>query len=252
MKNPFQRGLKRVAHHWIPPRLLKYQIASRNWRRGEREIRYLDTLVVPGRNAIDVGAFLGAYTYFLAKLSPTVYAFEPQRMCCEFLRRAYRNNVRVYDCALSNYSGEIGMLHGADKLPNQGASLLSGDKSKNHQRPESAPVQVAVKRLDEFELDNIGFIKIDAEGEETNVLEGAEQTLTAHRPNLLIEIEQRHRQGDIYDVFRDVEAHGYHGEYLIDGEFRSLKTFSVAHHQHARLAGDKSKPYINNFVFRPN
>lgn len=251
MKNPLQRGLKRLAHRFVSPKLLKHQIALRNWRRGEIEIRFLSQLVSRDKAAIDIGAFLGAYTYFLAKYAAHVHAFEPQQRCCEFLRRAYDSRVTIYDCALSNYEGVVAMHAGGDRLPNQGASLSGGEKSTHLRTGPNNTVDVTVRRLDDFNLNNVGFIKIDAEGEETNVLEGAQQTLSANRPTLLIEIEQRHRQGDIYDVFRDIEALGYRGEYIIDDEFRSLKTFSVDHHQRARLAGDKSQPYINNFIFRP-
>ncbi|MGR8948699.1 MAG: FkbM family methyltransferase, partial [Gammaproteobacteria bacterium] len=131
MKNPLQRALKRAAHQFLPPSLLKYQIAYRNWRRGEIEIRHLGELVNPGRASIDVGAYLGAYTYFLAKLTTHVHAFEPQTNCSQFLRRAYSSNVTIYDCALSNYEGSVGMRHAGDEFPNQGASLLSGEKSRS-------------------------------------------------------------------------------------------------------------------------
>ena len=252
MKNPLQRGLKRLAYRFVSPKLLKHQIALRNWRRGEIEIRYLSHLVNRDKAAIDVGAFMGAYTYFLTKHSAHVHAFEPQQRCCEFLRRAYGSRATIYACALSNYAGVVAMHAGGDLVPNQGASLSGGEKSTHQRFGPSTTVDVSVKRLDDFDLSNIGFIKIDAEGEETNVLEGAQQTLSANRPILLIEIEQRHRQGDIYDVFSDIEALGYHGEYIINDEFRSLKTFSVEQYQRARLAGDKSQPYINNFIFRPH
>ena len=251
MKNPLQRGFKQLAHRFVPPTLLKHQIAFRNWRRGEIEIRHLGELVDRNRAAIDVGAYLGAYTYFLAKLTTHVFAFEPQQSGYQFLQRAYGERVTVYDCALSNYDGAVAMHTSAGSLPNQGASLAAGEKSTGNGTKLTNTVDVQVHRLDHFELNNIGFIKIDAEGEETNVLSGAESTLQRNRPTLLIEIEQRHRQGDIYDVFRDIEARGYRGEFILAGERRSLKTFSVEHHQHARLAGDKSKPYINNFIFSP-
>jgi FkbM family methyltransferase len=266
MKNRFQRTLKHLSHRVIPPAVLKHQIAWRNWRRGEPEIRYLKNLVDPNRAAIDVGAYLGAYTYFLARLAPAVYAFEPQQSCYQFLSRAYTKPVYIYQCALSNHEGVVGMRNGGDAMPNQGASLITGQKTNQHtnsvgdssnqngnqngdQNSESL-VNVQVKRLDSFELNNIGFIKIDAEGEETNVLDGAEHTIAKNMPCLLIEIEQRHRQDDIYDVFSQIEALGYQGEYLLEGERHALQTFSVEHHQQARLAGDKNMPYINNFIFR--
>lgn len=253
MKNRFQRTLKRLSHQLVPPRLLKHQIALRNWRRGEPEIRVLKTLVPPDRGAIDVGAYLGAYTYFLARLSPRVHAFEPQPECFRFLSSAYSVPVHIHQCALSNQEGTIGMTHANDTIPNQGASLVSGEKSAAHEfDPSTDILEVEVKKLDSFDLSNIGFIKIDAEGEETNVLSGAQQLISTQRPVLLIEIEQRHREEDIAEVFRHIKSLGYAGEFLLNKEFQPLSVFSVEQHQQARLAGDKTKPYINNFIFRPN
>lgn len=248
MKNRFQSALKRTAHRVIPPALLKYQIAWRNWRRGEVEIRYLSSLVDRNRLSVDVGAYLGAYTFFLSRLSQGVHAFEPQLACYEFLNRAYAEPVIVHRCALSNHSGTVAMNHAADNTPNQGASLVTSEKSIN--KPNENLALVAVERLDNFHLQNVGFIKIDAEGEETNVLAGAQQTIARDKPTLLIEIEQRHRDGDIYQVFADIEALGYVGEFILDNKIEPLSAFSVQRHQHARLAGNKQMPYINNFIFK--
>ncbi len=252
MKTSLQRTIKRISHQLIPPRVLKHQIAYRNWRRGEIEIRYLDQLINPAQGSIDIGAYLGAYTYYLAKLTRHVHAFEPQTNCNRFLRSAFKQNVSVYEYALSNYEGRVAMRNAGDEMPNQGASLESSEKSRHTTSDDDSAVTVDVKRLDSFDLNNIGFIKIDAEGEETNVIEGATQTIANNRPTLLIEIEQRHRQGNIYDVFREIEALGYRGEFICEGEIRALKSFSVDEHQHARLAGDRSKSYINNFIFKSN
>ena len=47
---------------------------------------------------------------------------------------------------------------------------------------------VVTEKLDYFELDNISLIKIDAEGSEAKVLEGAEETINKCKPIILIEI----------------------------------------------------------------
>ena len=53
-------------------------------------------------------------------------------------------------------------------------------------------IRVPLRTLDSYNLSNIGFIKIDVEGHELDVLRGAEVTLRRDQPNLLIEIENRH------------------------------------------------------------
>jgi hypothetical protein len=55
----------------------------------------------------------------------------------------------------------------------------------------------------------------------------------------------------IDDVFGQVVGYGYRGEYLREGQWHPLDTFSVERLQLARLAGDESAPYVNNFLFRP-
>ncbi|MEM7467385.1 MAG: FkbM family methyltransferase [Pseudomonadota bacterium] len=251
MKNLMQRGLRSVAHTLIPPRILKHQIAHRNWRRGEREIKFLHELVDPARTAVDVGAYMGAYTYFLAKLATHVHAFEPQVSCQEFLSRAYPEKVTVHRSAVSNFNGEMGMQNAHYDSQNQGARLHSQENLPADSASPASLFEVTVTRLDDVDLGTVGFIKIDAEGEESNVLEGAETLVETNKPVLLIEIEQRHREQDIYEVFKKIESIGYNGQFILDGERRSLRTFSVEHHQFARLKGDKTQPYINNFIFEP-
>jgi len=217
---------------------LKYQIALRNYRRGEPEIHLLAELVDPGRSAADVGAFLGAYTFFLARRCRHVYAFEPQVECARFLRRAYGPQVTVYDCALAERAGSACLA--GDCAEDQSAKLVSGNDGK----------AVQVKTLDEFEIDDLGFLKIDAEGAEHRILQGASATIQRCKPTLLVEIEQRHTDKDINEIFRYVIDLGYRGYYYHEGRVQDLETFSVDAMQRARLDGDSGQPYINNFIFR--
>ncbi len=241
---PLQRrlktGLRHLGRERVPPLLYRYAIALRNWRRGEPEIRLLPELVRPGCVAVDVGAFLGAYTFFLRRLAREVHAFEPQPACARFLTRAYPRRVTVHTCALSDHEGVAALL--GDEGPDQGARIGEGSGTGR---------EVQLKRLDDFGLREVGFIKIDAEGCESKVLAGAEQTLSCWRPVLLVEIEQRHLQRPIDEVFREILGRGYAGSFLCRGERLPLARFSLEGHQLARLNGDRSRPYINNFIFEP-
>ncbi len=250
MKKKRNKPLKKLAYALLPPRLLKYQIALRNYRRGEPEIRLLKDLSPAGKVAIDIGAFMGAYTWFLERSASHVHVFEPQPACAEFIQRACRANVTVHNCALHDHSGLCKMSLPAGTEPSQAARI---DVDQNNAEADAAmqTIEVALKTLDEFNLDDVGFIKIDAEGAEENIIHGASQTLQRCRPKLLIEIEQRHVERPIEQIFETVLNQGYRGSFFINGEIRELSEFSVDEHQHARLAGDRSKFYINNFIFRP-
>ena len=44
-----------------------------------------------------------------------------------------------------------------------------------------------MKKLDDFEYDNLDFVKIDVEGYENKVILGAENTLKKHKPIIIVE-----------------------------------------------------------------
>jgi hypothetical protein len=85
------------------------------------------------------------------------------------------------------------------------------------------------------------------------VLRGAVETLRRHRPNLLIEIEQRHSPTPILKTFQWLDALGYAGE-LLDpdgGGRRPLSEFDVAEHQEGRRRLIAERRYVSSFIFRP-
>jgi FkbM family methyltransferase len=234
-------GVKEFAYQYLPPRLLKYQIAWRNYRRGEPEIRLLRELVDPGRATIDIGAYLGAYTFFLRRLARHVHAFEPQPACAAFLERAFKSGVTVYPVALAERVGSA-FLQTTGTGPFQAATLAES--------ASGTVTPVRLQRLDDFAFDNIGFIKLDAEGAEQRILSGAVQTLERERPVLLVEMEQRHG-ADLPGQMAWLAEHGYRGSFWFEGRERPLIDFSIERMQQARLTGAAAQPYVNNFIFRP-
>ncbi len=247
MKKKRSKPFKRLAYALLPPRLLKYQIALRDYRRGEPEIRLLKELCPADTVAVDIGGFMGSYTWFLERIASHVHVFEPQPYCADFISRAAASNVTVHHCALSDQVGSCSLNLPVQDGPSQ-AARIGDDKQLD---ADGRQIQVELKTLDSYELENVGFIKIDAEGAEEKILTGAADTLQRCSPTLLIEIEQRHIGKPIDEIFNSIQALGYKGSYFNAGEIHPLDTFSVDEHQKARLAGDRSKPYINNFIFNP-
>lgn len=218
----------------------------------EVEMDHLGEYVDRQKLAIDVGANKGVYTYALSRLAASVFAFEPQPKLAELIT-AYRHNIQVYEVALSNKSGQL-ELH----IPSQHGILLSGLATLLPVSGEFQTITVPVRTLDSYNFENIGFIKIDVEGNERDTLEGAEQLLKKQQPNLLIEIEQRHLHFPMDEIFTWLHQRGYSGFFYFAGQRRPLSEFSYELYQqpyledviHGRDANIRGK-YVNNFFFVP-
>jgi FkbM family methyltransferase len=236
--------LKTVPDRWHLP--IRYRAMSVLGTM-EPEVAHLRTMVRPRGVAIDVGANHGVYSYALARLGLHVEAFEPQPWCGHTLEAWARGRVVVHQAGLSDVEGTL-TLH----LPVVNGTRFTGYATFGEIEGESEAIEVPVRRLDDFAFSDVSFIKIDVEGHEAQVLRGAQATIEKSKPTLLVEIEERHlSSGSIDEVFDQVLGYGYVGEYLHDGAWRPIETFSVERMQRARVAGDASAPYLNNFLFRP-
>ncbi len=98
---------------------------------------------------------------------------------------------------------------------------------------------VNVKKLDDFRFENpISFIKIDVEGHELEVIEGAIATINKNKPILLVEIEERYSKRKVIDTIKFVNALGYKSYYFNEKELINT----------AILTNFDS---YNNFIFKP-
>ena len=234
-----------LKYRLIPGRWYAWFHARRNLRWGERELAYLPHLVDPDRGAIDVGANKGVYSYFLARLCPSVVAFEPNPKLIPVLRRCVASNVRVEPVALSNHRGEVEM-----RLPRtaRGVSNQLGTLRRTESFPDYVTINVQAARLDDYHFDNIGFMKIDVEGHELEVLEGGRETIARCRPTLLLELEQKHLGYPVTRAIAAVEAYGYEGYVLAADGLKSVRRFDPDREYRKNVA---PRDYIYNFIFLP-
>ena len=90
-------------------------------------------------------------------------------------------------------------------------------------------IPVKTKRLDDIEITNaIGFIKIDVEGHEKNVLKGGEKLIKKNKPPLLVEIEKRHNGQEVIQTINFINSYGYNAYYLNNksGEIKKISNLS--------------------------
>lgn len=128
------------------------------------------------KSFVDIGAHTGTYSITLSGDCLAVHSFEPQRFAynalCGSLALSGISNVLTYNTALgSNAQVGKGLMY---IEPNTGGgSTLHIDSADFNFRSQL----VDINTLDSFNIKDIGFIKIDAEGNEYNIISGAQETL---------------------------------------------------------------------------
>lgn len=221
------------------------------------ELGFHRVLHRPG-TLLDVGAHDGGFTLpFAALPGSRVLAFEPLPESFARLRAAAGGlaHVTLRQEALGDATGEAVLrLPVVDGVANeQWASMAKGyDRYGPHVGERQ--VTVPLRRLDEFGLDDLTAVKLDAEGAEYEVLRGGAVTLRRCRPILSIEIEERHRVGSTWAVPAFLDALGYDGFWEHWGEWRPMAQFDRATMQVASpdpSVFSASDPYIFVFYFLP-
>lgn len=142
-----------------------------------------------GDVAVDVGANIGSWTAALADRFKRVVAVEPNPQALPMLRRVAEShlNVEVVEAAAGAECGSV-LLN----LFVEAGHASVFDDTTLETLPRGAAtgaVEVRVVSLDSFGLasEPVEFVKIDVEGAERRVVEGASGLLSARRPALLIE-----------------------------------------------------------------
>jgi FkbM family methyltransferase len=152
------------------------------------EIRSFLGWLKPGMHVVDIGANIGLYSCLAHSAigsSGKIWSFEPNPIIFARLKKNLALNrvdeAQLFNCALGNVESEVtlyspsGQTHGLSSLQNQGWQ-------------NTVQVKVPCHRLDNvINQDRIDVIKIDVEGAEKLVLEGAVNIIRTHKPKLIIE-----------------------------------------------------------------
>jgi FkbM family methyltransferase len=137
------------------------------------------------KNMIDIGAHSGTYSISLADNCKEVYSFEPQKMTyyslCGSVALSNITNITCINVGLGSEK-QVGInTLNIVSLDGVGSTLHNNN---NILRTE----QIEIKTLDSYNIENIGFIKIDVEENELDVLKGSLITLQkSNYPNILFE-----------------------------------------------------------------
>ncbi|MBV9559512.1 MAG: FkbM family methyltransferase [Bradyrhizobium sp.] len=214
----------------------------------EKEIKLLPLLCSDAKLAVDVGGNLGLYVHHLRKLCKGVVVFEPIPALQSYLRKQYRD-VRVEGVALSDSPGhaELRMPSGIHSW----ATIATTNDLSLADPARLTSIEVPVRTLDSYDFAGVGILKVDVEGHEEQVLRGAVKLLSRDKPNIVVEVEERHNPGSVRRVSNLLTGLGYDGFYLHDGNLVPIAEFRIERDQPMRNVGTSGKTgrYINNFIF---
>ena len=164
--------------------------------------------ICPGATVYDVGANVGIYTVLAsAKTGPTgqVYAFEPVERNLHYLRRHLSlnqlQNCLILETAVSNQQG-------TRRFSAASYDFRMGRLSPDGER-EVPSVSLDSCVYAERALRPPDIIKIDVEGAESEVLEGASRTLAEFHPAVFVEVHGPQQHADCRAM---LAANGYHVE----------------------------------------
>ena len=149
--------------------------------------RVVDQCVTDGVNCVDIGAHLGAMTQLFCDRSPSGkhLAVEPTPYKAAWLRSKFRD-VTIVAAALAEQPGEVKFFH---QVNNSGYSGLTKHDAHLNDLTKIEEFTVPCETLDRIvpEDRRIGFMKIDVEGAEIRVLNGAKRLLERDRPTFIFE-----------------------------------------------------------------
>ena len=198
------------THRWIENDLY--------WKGGSAyegvSLRTWEGLAKTARTVLDVGANTGLFALVakLANPAAEVIGFEPlPQFSRTFVENCRLNGVtvRVEPLAVSNFVGQARFYVPEEYRGNPYSSSLSLDHYRAHQTSEPKRLEVAVTTVDAFlarsGLPPPDLVKIDAEGQDAEVLEGMAGTLAAAHPSLIVEV----RPAAAGRIARLLDPHGY-------------------------------------------
>ena len=185
----------------------------------DRKITWICKQIVnKGDTVIDIGANIGQVSVLLSKLVGSegkVYSFEPNPELCDCLYKVIErnklSNVTLYPVALGKVEGNLTL-----RIPkiNQGkGSLVRHTKASSEDVDIiDVPVQTLSNILENEQIKSIELIKIDVEGFEAEVFDGAEKVLKNICPkSILFEFNESQIEGTFAEqpIFQILGKYGY-------------------------------------------
>lgn len=153
-------------------------------------VSYLRHFINPNKNVLDLGANIGTHSVLYSNYihsNNTVYSFEPQKVVfdilCQNIELNNCKNIIPFHFGCSNVNSVFYMNACYETKDNHGAFRIDSTLNETN-----GGLKIECKVLDELNIANVGYVKIDVEGHEYEALLGMKQLLLRDRPVIMIEI----------------------------------------------------------------
>ena len=205
--------MKQVKGWWLPDTDTDFDrwILDGNYQKEHRDgiLSFLKKQGCEFNNCLDVGAHVGFWLKDLQNAFGMVYAFEPISDVRECLKKnVEKDNYLLFDFGLGDKNETVMVNY----IPEETGNTYVSDQGNR---------EINIRRLDEIKLPKIDYIKIDAEGYEIKVLQGAEGLITRDEPFIHVEVKDKilERHGlTSADIDRYFEEIDYQKVYRIKSE----------------------------------
>ncbi len=257
-------GARHAVRAVCPQKVLNWRERRYYARYGEVELHVVRHLCRRDEDAIDIGANDGSYIHFLRLYARCVYAFEPLPRLVQALKTKFRadidrGTVVIESVALSNARGAAVLrVPVVDGVLVEGCSSVTPAVAVKY--PVSKEISVRTRCLDDVYFRQAGYIKIDVEGHEEDVLAGARRTIIRCQPRVQVELEESIAPGAVGRVAEWFRGLGYSGYFVYRrrltpiGQFRSALMQRAADYPDLTAGLDERErfgPFIYNFLFFP-
>lgn len=214
------RGIKRIKYLGFNWRLdirnfLERDIYLENWELPETAL--CKSKIKKDMIVFDIGANIGYYSVLYSSFvgkNGKVYAFEPvnhyYQHLIEHLNMNHIENVQAEKVILSNKKGFLEIFPGESSAR---VDLPDGDQSawKKHLKEEVQTITID-EYVKEKGITRLDFVKLDVDGHESFILEGAKDTLSKFSPLILLEFCEEHQSGagrTCQDLLRIITSYNY-------------------------------------------
>jgi len=195
--------VKQVKGWWLPDTDTDFDrwILDGNYQKEHRDgiLSFLKKQGCEFNNCLDIGAHVGFWLKDLQNAFGMVYAFEPISDVRECLKKnVEKDNYLLFDFGLGDKNEKVMVNY----IPEETGNTYVSDQGNR---------EIEIRRLDEIKLPKIDYIKIDAEGYEIKVLQGAEGLITRDEPFIHVEVKEKilERHGltaaDIDKYFEEID-----------------------------------------------